>query len=174
MNIFFKGIFKSLNLSYYEIIVITFFCRKSGEKLWIIVQGIQKIDGKWHSRRTHTEAIISGYSVWWKMVGGRPEIRLDVFDIKKSMISFETRRDDSRTYLVSFRPSSRYAVRSYSVLLIIEYAIIVRVCTAPRAISISHQCRLQNPFLLLRLRNATLQRQHYKARITVAVHRAGN
>jgi len=67
------------------------------------------------------------------------------------MISFGTRRDDSRIYLVSFCSSSRYAVWSYSVSLIIGRAIIpVRVYVRHRGriVSISHQCRLQNPFLL--------------------------
>lgn len=89
--------------------------------------------------------------------GRSTEIRLEMPLTKKSTISFGARRDDSRIYLVSFCSSSRYAmpVRSYSVSLIIGRAITpARVCTAYRGriVSISHQCRLQNPFLLLQLR----------------------
>lgn len=110
---------------------------------------IQKIDGKMAQQaNTHRGNHKWIFSPWWKMIGGRSEIRLDAFDIKKSMISFETRRDDSRIYLAPIRSSSRYAVRSYFVLLIIECAIIVGVCAASRAVSyrslISADCKIHS------------------------------
>lgn len=140
---------------------------------WIIVRGIQKIDGKMAQQAsTHRGSHKWICSPWWKMVGGRSEIRLDAFDIKKSMISFETRRDDSRIYLISFCSSSRYAARSYSVPLIIECAIIARVCiegVSYRSL-INADCKIHScyPSCETYLTEATLQS------IIVAVHGAGN
>lgn len=79
-------------------------CRNGKKTLaWIIqwyeIYSIQKIDGKEaHNRRMHTKATISG-DTRRKMVGRKStEIRLDASDTKKSMISFRTRRGDSKMY----------------------------------------------------------------------------
>lgn len=98
---------------------------------------IRKIDGK-KAQQTEADAH-RGNCISGGIVGGggrSTEIRLDASDTKKSMISFGTRRDDSRIdcfysapplsvhFFLSFFYSRPYPVRPYPVSLITGRAII--------------------------------------------------
>lgn len=113
-------------------------------RAWFIVRGIQKIDGK-EAQQAEADAH-RGNRKWGcgrveKDERGRStEIRLNASDTKKSMISFGTRRDDSRIHWFLFRslsftlPPACFAACPYYVSLIVERAAIpVRVYTTSRA-----------------------------------------